>query len=108
MYIDYDKAHNRQVLKEFNHIKITGWTYGYNNVSKEFLYKVEVKGAYHSRQDLQKVKNFIFEIAKISYDNIYSVSDTEIDIKLSLRFNFDRKEKRKVLEQIQDLARNYQ
>lgn len=108
MFVDYDKAGNRQVLKESNHIKIMCWCYGYNEISKEFMYKVEARGAYRSRQDLQKAKDFIFSIAKIAGDKIYSLNDTEINIKLSLRFDFERKEKLEVLEQIQDLARNYQ
>lgn len=108
MFIDYDKAGNRQVLKQLGHIKITGWVYGYNEISKERFYKIEVSGAYHSRQELQKAKNFVFEIAKIAHSTVYCVSDTEISLALPMRFEYNRKETREKLEQIHNLVRNYQ
>lgn len=58
MFIDYDKAGNRQVLKQLGHIKITGWVYGYNEISKERFYKIEVSGGISFTTRATKGKKF--------------------------------------------------
>lgn len=108
MYLDNNKVNNKQILKKIGYIQIIGRMYGYNEVSKKLMYQIEIRGAYSSRKDLQKAKNFIFEAAKIAYGNIHYISDIELQLEFPMYFKHDRKEKRMALEQIQDLARNYQ
>ena len=94
------KAKNEQLFLRKHSYRVTGRMF---SIDKEgCLYNIYV----YSDKGKTDTRDIIFEVAKLAKNNIYTISDSMITIKFSIKYKFERKQKRELLEQIHDYLRH--